>query len=395
MASSHKRSNYGYKKQIGPNKWAIRVGVGYKADGKIRQIRKTVYGTEADADAAIRALKDEMGANPTMASGYTLDEFFNNRFIPDRSDLTKTTLDFHQNMWKHVPDAWKEGELKEQSHAAIQRWISSLAPGVAHHAMRTYRAVLRAAWYDDLLPKEPLQKPFRYPRSKKPKLQVWGVENILYVIEHLRGDSMYAIFLCMCGGGLRREEGIALDWEDISFEELPVIQSEKSDDDSDDNDGGDAEEEQAIVSVRYIARVKVFSAITDVEGEKGTKNDASYRIVTLGPTFANPLHDVAKSSGPVCMSRHKRRMSTSQVPKHWKHLFEEGKALDKVPFIPISRLRHTNSTLMRDAQVEDSVIADFHGHTDVQTDKRHYLAPTKATIDGAALTLEEYISAAC
>lgn len=49
---------------------------------------------------------------------------------------------------------------------------------------------------------------------------------------------------------------------------------------------------------------------------------------------------------------------------------------------------------MRDAQVEDSVIADFHGHTDVQTDKRHYLAPTKATIDGATLTLEEYISAA-
>ena len=47
---------------------------------------------------------------------------------------------------------------------------------------------------------------------------------------------------------------------------------------------------------------------------------------------------------------------------------------------------------MRDMQVEDSVIADFHGHTDVQTNKRHYLAPTKASIDGAAMQLEEYLA---
>lgn len=273
-------------------------------------------------------------------------------------------------MWKHVPQEWKDDELKEQPYSEVQRWLLSLSAGTSRHAIKTYRAVLRAAWYDELLPKEPLQKPFRYPRKSKPKLEVWGARDVMYVIDHLRGDSMYALFLCMCGGGLRREEGIALDWDDIEFEKLA------------DEDG----------KVSYIARIKVFSAITDVDGQKGTKNDASYRIVTLSPTFANPLHAASKPSGPVILSRHHRRMSASQVPKHWKCLFAKGRKLEDVPFIPISRLRHTNSTLMRDARVADTVIADFHGHTDIQTDKRHYLAPTSAAIDGAAMQLEEYLA---
>lgn len=178
------------------------------------------------------------------------------------------------------------------------------------------------------------------------------------------------MFLCTCGGGLRREEGIALDWEDIEFEKMVTENGQ----------------------VNWLARVKIFTAVTEIDGEKGTKNDSSYRIITLSPTFANPLHSVAKETGPVLFSRNRRRMSASQTPKHWRGLFDEGKPLHGMPYIPISRLRHTNSTLMRDAQVADTVIADFHGHTDIQTDKRHYLVPTSASIDGAALKLEEYLA---
>ena len=155
-----------------------------------------------------------------------------------------------RDMWKHVPEKWKNSELQEQPHATVQRWINSLAPGVAHHAMRTYRAVLRAAWYDDLLTDEPFKKPFRYPRKKASKLDVWSAYEVSQSIEKLRGDSLYGIFLCMAGAGLRREEGLALNWEDIDF--IPFEQDEKGN------------------VLHWMARIKVFDAFTELDGEKAT-----------------------------------------------------------------------------------------------------------------------------
>ena len=236
-----------------------------------------------------------------IGTGYTLDQFFKGRFLPGRSDLTKQTIDFYNNMWKHIPQEWKDAELAEQPHSVNQKYILTLSPGTARHIIKTYRAVPRAAWYGDLLPKEPLVKPFRYPRRTKPKLEVWGAREVIYAIEHIRGDTLYAMFLRAFGGGVRREEGIVLDWEDIESEKLA------------------SEDEQ----VNWLSRLKIFSAVTEVDGEKGTKNDTSYRIVKLSPSIANLLRKVAKETGPVLFSRNRCRMSASQTPKHWRALFDE------------------------------------------------------------------------
>ena len=185
--------------------------------------------------------------------------------------------------------------------------------------MRTYRAVLRAAWYDELLTDEPFKKPFRYPRKKTTKLDVWSAYEVSQAIEKLRGDSLYGIFLCMAGAGLRREEGLALNWEDIEF-----VPYEKN------TDGK---------VIHWMARIKVFAAYTKLDGEKTTKTDNSFRIVSLAPIFADPLRSISHLMGPVCMSRHNRRMSASQLPKHWKGLWRKGYPLEGFTYIPINRLR--------------------------------------------------------
>ena len=362
---------HGTKRKITANKWFIRVGCGYNKDGSIRRKSETFYGTEREADRRIEEIYMEMSENPTLGSGYTLDEYFRTRFLPGRSDLTKQTLDFHKNMWKHVPEKWKNSELQEQPHATVQRWINSLAPGVAHHAMRTYRAVLRAAWYDDLLTDEPFKKPFRYPRKKASKLDVWSAYEVSQSIEKLRGDSLYGIFLCMAGAGLRREEGLALNWEDIDF--IPFEQDEKGN------------------VLHWMARIKVFDAFTELDGEKATKTADSFRIVSLAPVFANPLHSIAHEDGPVCKSRHNRRMSASQLPKHWKGLWREGYPLEGLTYIPINRLRHTNTTLMHEAEVSDFTISRTRGHKSLQMAYDHYLAPSSKQADMAALAVGQLI----
>lgn len=370
-------ANYGKKhgtlRKNGPNKWYLRVACGYNADGSIRRVNETFAGTEREAYLRMEEIYNEMSENPTLGSGYTLEEYFEKKFLPERSDLTKQTLDFHKHMWKHVPEKWKNSELREQPHAVVQRWISSLAPGVAHHAMRTYRAVLRAAWYDDLITDEPFKKPFRYPKKKASKLDVWGAYEVSQAIAKLRGDSLYGIFLCMAGAGLRREEGLALNWENIEF--VPF---------EEDKDGK---------VLHWIARIKVFSAYTELDGEKGTKTDESFRIVSLAPVFADPLRTISHLFGPVCMSRHNRRMSASQLPKHWKGLWREGYPLHGFPFIPINRLRHTNTTLMHEAEVSDFTISQTRGHKSLQMDYNHYLAPSSKQADLAALAVGELVQA--
>lgn len=143
----------------------------------------------------------------------------------------------------------------------------------------------------------------------------------------------------------------------------------------------------------WMARIKVFSAHTELDSEKVTKTDDSFRIVSPALVFADPLRTISHLMGPVCMSRHHRRMSASQLPKHWKGLWREGYPLHDFPFIPINRLRHANTTLMHEAEVSDFTISRTRGHKSPQMDYDHYLAPSSKQADLAALVVGELVGA--
>ena len=53
------RSKLGSKREVAPGKWVIRVQAGFRADGHVRRVSRTVYGTETEADIAIAQLAQE------------------------------------------------------------------------------------------------------------------------------------------------------------------------------------------------------------------------------------------------------------------------------------------------------------------------------------------------
>ena len=75
----------------------------------------------------------------------------------------------------------------------------------------------------------------------------------------------------------------------------------------------------------------------------------------------------------------------------WKRLFHVGQPLADVRYIPMKQLRATNTTLMHEAGVPDTTLSMVHGHADVRTDYRHYIAPTSAAADSAARMLSEHV----
>lgn len=373
------RPNTGYKKQVGPDKWDLIVTHGSKADGTPRRIHRRVSGTEADAYAMLDQIYEELGTAPCLNTGYTLGRYFEEKFLPGRSDLANQTLETHKQMWKHVPQQWKDEDLVERDHDEVQRWILGLAPGVAPTAMKTFRAVNNAAWYDGLFTEKPYKAPFRYPRVRgsrtKKRITIWNANMVAEALDALEHTDYFGLFLCAAGAGLRRGEAIGMDWENIEFEP-------------------DEWDEEGNV-IHWWARLTVDSSVSAIDGETDTKTTESYRICPLAPVFADRLHSIAHESGPVARSRDGGRMSLSTVRRRWEGSFKEGGKLEKLPYIPLGRLRHTNSTIMRQNGVEDSVIADYHGHVDPgSVDQQHYLMPTNEVLDDAADVFGEAIQRA-
>ncbi len=70
------RSKVGSKREVAPGKWVIRVQAGFRADGHVRRVSRTVHGTETEADIVIAQLARELGVSQAAHAGVTLDMYY-------------------------------------------------------------------------------------------------------------------------------------------------------------------------------------------------------------------------------------------------------------------------------------------------------------------------------
>lgn len=327
----------------GDGVWEVAVG------GGSNRTSRRVHGSYSDALAVAASMEARRGSAPCW-SGVTLDAYFSRVFIPSRSDLEPSTISNYGTIWRcHISPAFGSRPIAEPSHAELQSWALSMSRGTSVHAVKLLRCVLRDAFYMGILPSEPMRRPVRYPKVGQGKLDVWDAEEALDALSRLRGHRLEPLVAVMLGGGLRRSEALALSWEDISF--------------------GDG-----------LARLAVVRG-----GNSGaTKNAQSVRAVSIGEPFASALVR-CRSTGRICP------LEADGVRSLWMRLFKVGQPLAGVRYVPMKQLRATNTTLMHDAGVPDTTLSMVHGHADVRTDYRHYIAPTSAAADSAARMLSEHV----
>ena len=355
MALSHNRSKLGSKREVRPDVWQIRVSSGTREDGSRRTAYRTVRGNEVMADAAIVQLADEMGRCLSVGDAMTLDTYFWGYFSPMKHATTTNananTYDSHYR--SHIAPHFGQWDLARIGNLEIQRWINQLPPQSAPNYVRTLRAILNQAHFDHLKDDAPMGGEYRYkmPRGRRnTPLPVWGAQEVGLAMQRLRGEQLYPLFLVMAGCGLSRSEALALDWEEISWNRVLMMDGEE----------------------HWSAMVTVKAAFTAEDGMKGPKNDRRYRSIPMRPPFPDELRD-CMGSGPICQSRrHTRdgwklsgkRLTPSYVPKRWKYLFGPGKPLEGLPYVEIGRMRATYSTLMQRAGVDRTIINAMQGRTD-------------------------------
>lgn len=357
MALSHKepRSKLGSKREIRPGVWQIRVSCGYREDGKRRVAYKTVYGNEVQADAAIVRLADEMGRCLRVGDAMTLDTYYWGYFSPMKHATTTNananTYDSHYRA--HIAEHFGHWDLADIGNLEIQKWINGLPPQSAPNYVRTLRAILNQAHFDHMKDDAPMGGEYRYkmPRGRKnTPLPVWGASEVAVALERLKGEQLYPLWLVMTGCGLSRSEALALDWEEIDWNKVLMMDGKE----------------------HWIATVTVNAAFTAEDGMKDPKNDRRYRTVPMQSPFSDALHE-CKGTGPICQSRRHtkdgwklsgKRLTPDYIPKRWKSLFGAGKPLESLPFCEIGRMRATYSTLMQRAGVDRTIINAIQGRTD-------------------------------
>lgn len=338
----------------GEGVWQVQASGGYRVDGRPRRVSRTVHGSYEDARTAAIALELELGGNPALGSGITLDAYFEGVYLKGHADLDPKTVSNYRTLWRlHVSPKFGSRELADPPAAEVQRWVSSMPRGTAVHSAKLLRAVLRDAWYLGILPQEPMRRPLRYPKAVYGKLDVWGADEVLDALSRLHGHKLAALVAVMAGAGLRRSEAMALRWEDMDW-----------------RDG-------------YV-RMTVSRSARRADGL--TKTEGSVRTVAIMEPFASALAACRMDGGPVCP------MNERNVKRNWQALFADGGALHGMRYIPMKQLRATNTTLMHEAGVPDTVLSLVHGHTDVRTDYRHYIAPTSTAADTAARMLQHFMS---
>lgn len=348
--------------------WRVRVEMGRDETGR-RRVARGTYDTRAEAEAARARLVAQMGASPRMGGRTTLAEYWAKRFEPSRAVyLTNATMTQYRGYWRrYVAPRLGDLPLCELRYSDVQTAMTGMTRSCAQHFAATVRAIVSAAWEDDLIDSNPLLgRSFRFPGPAPSPLPVWGAEEVAAALPRLRGTPLYRLWLVMVGGGLRREEACALAERDLSYERVTRLV-------------GGAGVECVVV------RVSVTEALTVQDGRKAPKNPRSVRVVEIAEPFSSELLGTRPDDpdAPLCP------IAVSGVSRAWKRLWEPsgfGPGADPrfyrgrmvgsgVPFVTLSRMRATHETLMQSVGVADTLNAAIHGRTNVQTGYRHYLAP--------------------
>lgn len=365
----------GSVREVRPGVWRVEAVAGRRSDGARRRMSRTVHGSKADAELELVRLRSEMGQSPNVGDEMTLDEYFEGVFVTTRAKLlTSKTLRTYESVYRcHIKDDLGWMRAADITRPVVQRWVLGLpSAACARKAFTHLRAILRAMWDDELLDEKPLERSVRLPRHQPAPKDVWDADEVTEALSRLQGHRLEALVLVMAGGGVRREEALALDLPgDLEFSTVTGFQ-----------DGRE----------RVVCRFIVREAWVDGDEQRPTTKTYRVRPVTIGEPFAPRLREVISDGRPkLLMTLRGGPMQPSSVPETWRRAFGPKGPLNGMRFVELRTLRHSHETIAARAGVDGAVNADLHGHT-YTVMRQNYLSLVSDDADRLAEAVRASIS---
>ena len=364
-----RRRKIGSVSPDGRGGWYVRVSRGYRADGTRRTVNAHVEGTYEDADAECLRIYMELGGSPASGGSLTLRQYYYGVFRKGKSvrgtpRSNATLKGYDSQMERFVLPALGDRPLASIRHSDVKTAVlSANSPKKCKVALR---AVLNAAYDDEMMPEKPFTRRIATPQARRPLVEPWSALEAVEALSACRGHALEA-YLILGLSGLRLEESLGVTPADVEARETYDIVTGES--------------------VRSLV-VTVRNTYTDDDGfKRGAKNEFSERTVPVFAMGRDRLLAVIAASRPgdpgavVAWSRSRIvPYRGDNLAKMWRAALERF----GLRRIPPNMLRHTSETLMQAAQLPDTLVSRLHGHTKVQTDYQHYMRPGLADAERAA-----------
>ena len=349
--------------------WDVRVSRGYRADGKRRTVCEHVDGTYEDAEAACARIASQMGRSFSAGGSLTLRQYYEGVFrhgnsVRGEPRSNATLRDYDSQMRRFVLPALGDVPISRIRHEQVKQVVlSATSPKKCKVALR---AVLNAAYDDGLIDEKPMTRRIATPQAHRPQLEPWSALEAVEALRRFEGHPLEA-YLILGLSGLRLEESLGVTPRDVEPREAYDI---------------------VTGTVEHSLVVTVRNTYTDADGfKRGAKNDFSERSVPVIVAGRDRLLSIIAASRPDDPAALEAWAGERLLPYRSDNLAKMWRtALESMGLrrIPPNMLRHTSETLMQAARLPDTLVSRLHGHTELNTDYRHYMRPSLAEAERAA-----------
>ena len=216
------------------NSWRLSVYLGKDpVTGKERRVRKTVRGSEKDAQKALRDLLHSIDEGTFVEPAkMTVEQYLEQWLETHKANVEPTTHDWYALVCRqHIAPHLGRMQLQKLTPLAIQQFYVSklqegrldgkgkaLSPNTVRHIHRVLHKALNAAVKLQLIPRNPCDA-VEPPKAVKKEARYWTPEEAAQFLEAIQEDRLYALFYVALGTGLRRGELLGLRWQDVDLNE--------------------------------------------------------------------------------------------------------------------------------------------------------------------------------
>lgn len=361
------RSPLGSIKAAGPGLWRVRLSTPRDADGKRGELFEQVRGSRRDAELVLARFMLQAGRGASAAKNLTVHEFVAEAWLPTKTNLrARSRSDYERIIKTHIRTHLSDVYLREATSFLLdQRMRRVEAPGARLKVYVVLKQAMRYAVRSGFLESDPMSAVARpqIPRksAEEQTHDVYSLEEVVTVLEYVRGDRIEAAVLLAVTCGLRRSEICALDWSDLTLPE------------------------------KGSGEVRIHRGYHGPAGFSEPKSARSTRTVAI-PEFATArLRELEGEEGPMLTPQYGDRMNPASLTGRWRALMGARASADGTPlytppvrYLPLKNLRHTHATIALAAGTDIVDVSRRLGHSSVVVTDAFYLRPGREADERAA-----------
>ena len=345
-----------------------------RSDGKRPRQTERVHGTQTDAgkvETRLKAARDEgQPIGPTDSMAAVLAAWLESR---EHEVSPQTFHNYRASINRYILPhlgKLKLSEVTPDDVRAMDRKLAKagLAGATRLYAYRVLSMVFRRAVQDRKIAWSPCE-PVKPPRRDSPEPQSLDADEVLELLEELKGSPVFLPALLAFDTGMRREELLALLWEDVDLKE-GVVYVRRALEQVDGNLR--IKEPKTARSKRYVK----LSGPAVAQLEEHQKEQARHYLrhhrlwhdeglVFPSLHYTGPDHPIGRLWTPYAFSKAWRvAVIAANERRLGEHVLAGGEVGDFEPWeFGIHRLRHTFITHQLRAGTRLEVVSRAAGHS--------------------------------